>query len=210
MHNNNNRTSSKEDVFPISATRSIRGSRRLVREKVLQILVSNSISNTPLNKLFEYIFFRDFNQDDIENDSNISSDDPTNYKHKRILSPEEIRELDADTAIMWREEDILFAKNLINSAIKSNDYVINILKNISENWGYDRISIIDKVLIIIAIAEFIYFEDIPVKVSINEAIDISKLYSTEKSTLFINGILDKSLNFLTASGKINKTGRGLK
>ena len=190
---NNINNPKNENMFPLSVNRSIRGSRRLVREKVLQILVSHAVSETSINKLFEHIFFREYKQDDDEQHNAI--------KTNKILSPEEVRELDADTTIIWREEEITFAKNLINATIKANDYVVETLRGISENWGYDRISIIDKTLITIAIAEFIYCEDVPVKVSINEAIDISKLYSTEKSTQFINGILDKALNYLIDAGK---------
>ena len=60
-----------------------------------------------------------------------------------------------------------------------------------------------------ALAEMLYFEDIPVKVSVNEAIDIAKKYSTEKSSQFINGILDTMLIKLIEDGKIVKSGRGL-
>ena len=74
---------------------------------------------------------------------------------------------------------------------------------------FDRIAKMDVLLLKMAITELQCFESIPTKVSINEYIDISKYYSTPKSNIFINGILDKSLQLLTEENKINKSGRGL-
>jgi len=68
----------------------------------------------------------------------------------------------------------------------------------------------DTILLAMATSELLYFPEIPVKVTINEYIDISKEYSTPKSKDFINGVLDKLMKELSADGQINKTGRGLK
>lgn len=78
-----------------------------------------------------------------------------------------------------------------------------------ENWELDRISMIDRILMKMAITEFIHLSTIPVKVTINEYLDISKIYSTPKSKEFINGVLDKIMTELRSSGEIIKTGRGL-
>lgn len=78
-----------------------------------------------------------------------------------------------------------------------------------EHWELDRISMIDRILMKMAITEFIHLPTIPVKVTINEYLDISKIYSTPKSKEFINGVLDKIMTELRASGEIIKTGRGL-
>ena len=77
------------------------------------------------------------------------------------------------------------------------------------NWDIKRIAKIDLALIISAIAELIYFSDIPIKSSINEYIEISKEYSSPKSSVFINGVLDKIIKDLTKDGTISKSGRGL-
>jgi N utilization substance protein B len=85
-------------------------------------------------------------------------------------------------------------------------------KEISErtpNWETDRIADIDMILIKMAIAEFLNFPSIPVKVTINEYIEISKDYSTEKSSYFINGVLDKISKEFERDQKIVKIGRGL-
>jgi len=78
-----------------------------------------------------------------------------------------------------------------------------------DNWEMNRIALIDKILLRMGIAEILYFQDIPPKVSINEVIEISKNYSTPNSGKFINGILDAILAELKSTGKLNKTGRGL-
>jgi N utilization substance protein B len=80
----------------------------------------------------------------------------------------------------------------------------------TSNWDAERLTINDVIMLRMALVEFMYFETIPPKVTINEYLDIAKAYSTPKSHLFLNGVLDKIRITLTQSGQINKTGRGLK
>jgi len=77
------------------------------------------------------------------------------------------------------------------------------------NWDYDRLALMDKILIFMALTEFCQFHSIPVKVTINEYIEISKFYSTADSRRFVNGMLDKLSNVLKENGKLVKTGMGL-
>ncbi len=105
--------------------------------------------------------------------------------------------------------DKAFGEKLIREVILHSDGLDRMIKERVENWEMERIALIDRLLLRMAIAELLYFPDIPPKVSINEAIEISKEYSTVKSGKFINGILDAILNQLKNSGKLNKTGRGL-
>lgn len=77
------------------------------------------------------------------------------------------------------------------------------------NWEFTRIAIMDKLILRIALCEFMHFDDIPPKVSIDEAIEIAKKFSTEKSGPFVNGILDAILNDMRDSGMLHKKGRGL-
>ncbi len=79
----------------------------------------------------------------------------------------------------------------------------------AKNWDLDRIAPIDRVLLRMATCELLAFEDIPPKVSVDEALEIARRYSTEQSTSFINGILDAVLIDLQQQGRINKSGRGL-
>ena len=80
----------------------------------------------------------------------------------------------------------------------------------ADNWELDRIAKMDVLLLKMAFAELQSFESIPTKVTINEYLEISKYYSTPKSNVFINGILDKSLKKMMQEKKVLKTGRGLK
>lgn len=107
------------------------------------------------------------------------------------------------------QEDHDFAKELIRKTIINHDELRGLIEMHSKNWDVDRIAFMDILIMQLAIAEFLYFPSIPTKVSMNEYIELSKFYSTEKSRNFINGILDKTLKDLKSSGKIEKAGRGL-
>jgi len=107
------------------------------------------------------------------------------------------------------KEEIVFGEKLISQVFKNNNELKSFLDGRIPNWDTKRIAQIDLAIIISAIAEFIYFPLIPVKVSINEYIEISKEYSSPKSSVFINGVLDKIIKDLTEDGTISKSGRGL-
>ncbi|MGD1007295.1 MAG: transcription antitermination factor NusB [Ignavibacteriaceae bacterium] len=102
-----------------------------------------------------------------------------------------------------------FANDLVNRVLAHKDELDKHIKFRVDNWEMNRIALIDKILLRMGICELLYFPDIPPKVSINEAIEIAKLYSTAGSGKFINGILDVILTELKDTGKLNKTGRGL-
>ena len=107
------------------------------------------------------------------------------------------------------EHDREFARKLINRvAANSNELNKKIEEKVS-NWEIDRIAVMDRILLRMGIAEILYFEDIPPKVSINEVIDISKEFSSANSGKFINGVLDAILTDLKKDGALNKVGRGL-
>ncbi len=107
------------------------------------------------------------------------------------------------------EDDREFVKRLFRkAAINHKDYY-ELVKKYSKNWEVERVAFVDIVLMEIALAEMVEFVNIPLKVSINEYIEIAKHYSTEKSGVFINGILDKVVKELETEGKIKKAGRGL-
>ncbi len=102
-----------------------------------------------------------------------------------------------------------FACNLVNRVlINKKELDERIMKRL-DNWEMNRITLIDKILLRMGICELLYFSDIPPKVSINEAIEVAKIYSTKGSGKFINGILDAILFDLKKNGELNKAGRGL-
>ncbi len=107
------------------------------------------------------------------------------------------------------DEDRDFAKNLLRKSIINHDELHGLIKVHSSNWDVERIAFMDILMMQLAITEFLHFPSIPTKVTMNEYIELSKFYSTEKSRNFINGILDKTLKDLKNEGKIIKTGRGL-
>lgn len=107
------------------------------------------------------------------------------------------------------QDDRDFAKDLLRKSIINHDELRELIKEHSRNWDLDRIAFMDILIMQLAATEFLYFPSIPTKVSLNEYIELSKFYSTEKSRNFINGILDKTLKDLKKSGKVNKAGRGL-
>ena len=87
--------------------------------------------------------------------------------------------------------------------------LFNIIEPNLKNWDADRVAIIDMILLKMAIGELISFSSIPTKVTLNEYVEIAKVYSTDKSKDFINGILDRLMKKLEKEGQINKSGRGL-
>lgn len=107
------------------------------------------------------------------------------------------------------DEDRDFSKQLFRKAILNKDQYQEYIMQFSKNWDFDRIAFMDILLINMAIAEVLDFPSIPVRVSFNEYIELSKYYSTNRSNVFINGILDKIINHLRENKLINKTGRGL-
>jgi N utilization substance protein B len=130
-----------------------------------------------------------------------------------IKTIKSIRESDDDVDLLplWREDDddrefmeVLFNNTLGQAA--ENDAQITAA---AENWDLDRIALIDRILLRMALTEAKSFPTVPVKVTLNEYIELSKYYSTEKSHGFINGLLDPLFQQLKESGAIRKTGRGL-
>jgi len=107
------------------------------------------------------------------------------------------------------EEDREFIINLLDTTIRYDKEYQEMIALKTQNWEPERIAMMDTLLMKMAIAEFINFSSIPVKVTINEYLEISKEFSTPKSNSFINGILDKILFELKDEKKIHKTGRGL-
>lgn len=107
------------------------------------------------------------------------------------------------------EEDLDYAKSLLRNAIASYERISLLLDNSMKNWDIERVALMDKIILVTAIAEAENFPSIPVRVTMNEYIDIAKCYSTESSGGFINGLLDKIITRLTEEGKIVKSGKGL-
>ncbi len=113
-----------------------------------------------------------------------------------------------DASFSWKEEET-FAQELLNTTIKNESEYKKLIQEKAKNWEVDRITVLDIILMQMAVCEFLEFPFIPTKVTMNEYIELSKFYSTPKSKEFINGIIDKLRIQLVEEGKIKKTGRGL-
>ena len=105
--------------------------------------------------------------------------------------------------------DLEFVKKLYRKVVLNNEEFDNLIKPKTINWEYDRIPILDLILIKMAITEFEYMEEVPIKVTLNEYIELAKYFSITKSKTFINGVLDKLIGELKEKGKINKVGQGM-
>lgn len=102
-----------------------------------------------------------------------------------------------------------FSAKLFHKVLENKEEHEVLIAEKLRNWEADRLAILDNILLRMALAELLFFPSIPVKVTINEYIDIAKEYSTPKSKEFINGVLDKIMKELREKGVIVKTGRGL-
>lgn len=107
------------------------------------------------------------------------------------------------------EEDELFLNTLFLNSLEHNTDYEQLLADQLQNWDVERVARLDKIILKLALCELLSFPNIPVKVTINEYIELAKAYSTPKSGKFVNGILDNLSEKLQASGRLRKSGRGL-
>lgn len=142
--------------------------RRLIREKVLQILYAYELNNEGLEVLIAGVF-AEIDEEQLSN----------------------------------------FGRDLVNKVLINKSQLDEEIASRATNWELKRIALIDKILMRMGICEFMFFPDIPAKVTINEAIEIAKTFSTVSSSKFINGILDRVLEDLKNNNSLNKSGRGL-
>ncbi len=108
------------------------------------------------------------------------------------------------------DSDKLFVHKLLRSSYAGYGKYSEMVMELVSNWDKERIVSTDMVLIVMGMAEILNFPEIPVKVSINEYVEISKFYGTPKSRIFVNGLLDRLVAKMNEDGLINKSGKGLK
>lgn len=132
-------------------------------------------------------------QDDGKDEVDALDEDDGSKRDKRV-------EIDDE------DEDRVFVSTLFRKSILNKDSYTELIKQFSHNWDLDRVAFMDIVLMHIALTEIIEFPLIPIKVSLNEYIEIAKHYSTPKSGIYINGMLDKISDHLIKEGKIKKIG----
>ena len=129
----------------------------------------------------------------------------------RTIEKTKERHEEAKILKLWKAEaDKYYAEELVKEVILQHDEITGVLMKYIKNWDPDRIAFADMLLMEMAYVELTKFPEIPVKVSLNEYIEIAKYYSTKQSGTFINGILDKVHKYLKENNLINKSGLGLK
>ncbi len=132
----------------------------------------------------------------------------TMLKTVRILKEDSPKTL-IISELYKNDDDKVFGRDLIKFVIQDRDKHLEIIEKYTKNWEVDRIMQVDIVLMEMALAEILNMNTIPLKVTLDEYIELSKFYSSVKSKTFINGILDKIIEELSLSGMIQKKGRGL-
>jgi len=152
-------------------------------------------------------------QDMIEEESIFWMDDLDLASSMVIKTIKSINENDDEVNLLkvWRDDDDDkdFMEGLFSQTLAQGVENEELIKEGAQNWELERIALTDKILMKMALAEAKYFPTIPLKVTLNEYIELSKYYSTDKSHGFINGILDQLFLKLVEKGEIVKTGRGL-
>jgi N utilization substance protein B len=129
---------------------------------------------------------------------------------KTIKGFEPDQQTDVPVFPMYKsDDDEDFAKRLLRKVVLNHSHNSQMIDNFTKNWDVERIASMDNLILEMAITEITEFPSVPVKVSFNEYIEISKYYSTDQSSTFINGVLDKIILTLRSEGKIQKQGRGL-
>ena len=102
--------------------------------------------------------------------------------------PQDVLEL-CDDSFNNSENDI-YTKELFNCVVEKKSWADDLISQCLENWEYGRVAILDKILLRMGVSEIYHIDDVPPKVSISEMVEIAKVYSTEESSSFVNGILD--------------------
>ncbi len=162
----------------------------------MQVFIGDSV---PFNEYLEALFIN-------------WEDDQVLVTTMLLKSIDRIREQGTDEYISVpgdNQEDIQFMRDLFNLSVEHDDELTRLIGDKTQNWEPERIAMADMLMMKMALCEILYFPYIPVKVSINEYLELAKLYSTPNSHGFINGILDKVQIKLKKSDKIVKQGRGL-
>ena len=129
-------------------------------------------------------------------------------KSLKQIDPKNSHSLVLPDGSEWSDE-LNFGNALLEKLLTNEEALAKELEGKTPNWDPERIALMDRLLLKIAIAELLYFPEIPPKVTLNEFLEIAKEYSTPKSNSFINGVLDKLVKDFKDKNRLNKTGRGL-
>lgn len=160
-------------------------------------------------KIYKRIIFNNAELDQVLEDQSLYWNDDKEIVDTFVLKTiKRFEEKNADKQELLPEfkdeEDQDFARRLFRHTILNADYYRHLISENTKNWDLDRVAFMDVIIMQIALAEILSFPNIPVSVSLNEYVEIAKLYSTPKSGNFINGTLDGIVNVLKKDNKLNK------
>ena len=191
----------------------------IIKSDQYQVYLKSSVSNFEEDKDFIKIILSNFLLDNtifhhILKEKDIFWIDDLPFVSVYLINQIDYMKVDSYNSIMIskvfkNKDDKNFAVKLFRETIFNNQDFDNLIDISSNNWELDRIANMDILLIKMSLAEILSFKEMPIKVSFNEYIEISKYYSTKNSRVFINGILDKIVDSFRKEGKIKKVGRGL-
>lgn len=190
---------------------------RMVESEYYKKYMSASICTFSDDRRFVEEFFTSLEEDEALNDlvndmSLLWTDDYGFALYMAVRTVQNLKQSHTEVKVLPKfksEDDLDFAKTLFIKALVNFDENQEIVDKYSSNWDVERVVFMDSLILSIALAELIYFESIPVKVTLDEWIDIAKYYSSPTSSNFVNGVLDKIVNDLQQDGRIKKSGRGL-
>lgn len=183
--------------YMASAEDNYKTDMKFVKEIVTQFLPASEELDSALEELSIYW------NDDLQFVSVMLKNSLGRFKEKDTGESVKLPQL------FTNDEDETYVKVLLRKAILKNDVYSQFIDHNTTNWEVERIALMDKLVMLLAVAEIVEFPEVPVKVTLNEYIEISKNYCTAKSSTFVNGILDKIVREMRKNGTFTKTGRGL-
>ena len=190
---------------------------RLVEAEFYQKYMSAPVNTFTNDKKFVEEFYQWLEQDEVLADvvtemSLLWADDYGFALYLAMRTAQNLKVSHTEVKVLPKfksDEDLDFAKRLFVKSLVDYEDNQEVVDRYSKNWDVERVVFMDSLILSIAITELTYFESIPVKVTLDEWIDIAKYYSSPTSSNFVNGVLDKVVADLTAEGRIAKSGRGL-
>ena len=190
---------------------------RMIEADYYKEYMSASICTFSDDRRFLEAFYTSLEEDEVLADtldemSLMWNDDMSFALYMVIRTISNLKQSHTDVKLLPKfksDDDLEFAKTLLVKSLVQYDDNQELVDKFTQNWDVERIAFMDNLILTIAIAELTSFESIPVKVTLDEWIDIAKFYSSPTSSNFVNGVLDKIVAELTESGRIKKSGRGL-
>jgi N utilization substance protein B len=190
---------------------------RLVEAEFYQKYMSAPVNTFTNDKKFVEEFYQWLEQDeellDVVNEMSLLWTDDYGFALFMVLrTVQNLKRSHTEVKVLPKfksDEDLDFAKRLFVKSLVDYEDNQEIVDRYSKNWDVERVVFMDSLILSIAIVELTQFDSIPVKVTLDEWIDIAKYYSSPTSSNFVNGVLDKIVADFVAEGKIQKSGRGL-